>query len=244
MVKVRLSMAKRSKRKGSDNKKKTDKIPSGSVKSATFFQEPVVHILIIVVLGILIYSNTFNVPFAYDDIINISNNPIIKDVRHLIDPQNIYDNRLIGNLTFALNYATARTQCDRLPYLQPFDSPAECPARLLVDYPYLQDPLCVCLSSEGCFKDFRSLPLDPLIYSPSLCKPSGSDPGRDIYCPKICISIDAVLSGFSGHVYQGKGFRLIKEGKICLLCGVDHFRRPGHEDKGDCLYLAGYGLSL
>jgi tetratricopeptide (TPR) repeat protein len=97
-------MAKRPKKKELDNKKKTDKTPAGSVKLATFFQAPIVHILIILVLGILIYSNTFNVPFAFDDITSIRNNPIIKDVGHVIDPQNIYDNRLIGHLTFALNY--------------------------------------------------------------------------------------------------------------------------------------------
>jgi tetratricopeptide (TPR) repeat protein len=97
-------MAKGSKRKVSDNKKKADKTPTGSVKSAAFFREPVVHILIIVILGILIYSNTFNVPFAFDDIYGIAYNSVIKDVRHIIDPQNMYSNRLIGQLTFALNY--------------------------------------------------------------------------------------------------------------------------------------------
>ena len=77
-------MGKKSKRKVSDNKKKADKMTPGSVESATFFRKPFVHILIIVVLGILIYSNTFNVPFAYDDILNITNNSHIKDVRHII----------------------------------------------------------------------------------------------------------------------------------------------------------------
>jgi tetratricopeptide (TPR) repeat protein len=97
-------MAKGSKRKGSDNKKKADKTPTGSVKSAAFFREPVVHILIIVVLGILIYSNTLDVPFAFDDTGSIIYNSIIRDVRHIIDPQNIYSSRLVGQLTFALNY--------------------------------------------------------------------------------------------------------------------------------------------
>jgi tetratricopeptide (TPR) repeat protein len=96
-------MAKGSKRKVSDNQKKADKTPTGSVKSAAFFRKPVVHILIIVVLGILIYSNTFNVPFAFDDTTNIYDS-VIKDVHHIIDPLNIYSNRLIGQLTFALNY--------------------------------------------------------------------------------------------------------------------------------------------
>jgi protein O-mannosyl-transferase len=96
-------MAKGSKKKISDKKKKADKTATGFVSETTFFRRPVVHILIIVVLGVLIYSNTFNVPFAYDDVITIAN-PIIKDIRHLIDPQNIYDSRFIGQLSFALNY--------------------------------------------------------------------------------------------------------------------------------------------
>ena len=100
----RLSMAKKSKNKVSDNKKKAAKMMTESVKSAAFFRKPVVHILIIVVLGILIYSNTINAPFAYDDISSIINNSLVTGVRHIIDPQNIYDNRLVGNLTFALNY--------------------------------------------------------------------------------------------------------------------------------------------
>ena len=79
-------------------------MPTGSVKAAAFFRKPVVHILIIVILGILIYSNTFNAPFVFDDTDSIVNNPAIRDVRHMIDPQNMYGNRYVGFLTFALNY--------------------------------------------------------------------------------------------------------------------------------------------
>jgi len=97
-------MGKKSKRKVSDNKKQADQMTPGSAKLAAFFRKPFVHILIIVVLGILIYSNTFNFPFAYDDISSIIKNPSIKDIHHIINSQTIHDNRLIGNLTFALNY--------------------------------------------------------------------------------------------------------------------------------------------
>ena len=89
-------MAKGSKRKASNGQKRADKLPTGSVRSADFFRRPVVHILIIVVLGILIYSNTFNVPFLLDDDYSIAS--------IIIDLQNIYSNRYIGFLTFALNY--------------------------------------------------------------------------------------------------------------------------------------------
>ena len=77
-------------------------MPAGSVGAAAFSRKPLVHILIIVVLGVLIYSNTFNAPFAYDDIISITD-PIVRDIR-LIGPQNIYGSRFIGQLSFALNY--------------------------------------------------------------------------------------------------------------------------------------------
>lgn len=97
-------MAKGSKRKASDNQKKGDKTPTGSVKSAAFLWKPVVHILIIVILGILIYSNTFNAPFVFDDIYSITHAPGIKDIRNFFNLQSMYDNRNIGFLTFALNY--------------------------------------------------------------------------------------------------------------------------------------------
>jgi tetratricopeptide (TPR) repeat protein len=97
-------MAKGSKRQASDNQKKADKMPTASVKSAAFLWKPVVHILIIVILGILIYSNTFNAPFAFDDIYGITHAPDIKDIRNFFSLQSMYGNRIIGLLTFALNY--------------------------------------------------------------------------------------------------------------------------------------------
>ncbi len=97
-------MAKGSKRKASNSRIRADKVPTGPVGSADFFRKPVVHILIIVVLGILIYSNTFNAPFVLDDNHSIVNSSSIKDVRHFIDLQSMYGNRHIGFLTFALNY--------------------------------------------------------------------------------------------------------------------------------------------
>jgi len=105
-------MAKGSKRKVSDNKDKPAELAETSVKAADFFRKPAVHILIIVVLGILIYSNTFNVPFVFDDTNNIVDNPAIKSFRYFIDPSlvekdhltNFYQGRFVGYLTFAVNY--------------------------------------------------------------------------------------------------------------------------------------------
>ena len=43
------------------------------------------HILLIALIGIIIYSNTFQVPFHYDDKRNITENLIIKDLSYFSD---------------------------------------------------------------------------------------------------------------------------------------------------------------
>lgn len=74
-----------------------------------------VHILLIAVVGFTAYSNTFNVPFQFDDKANIVNNPIVKNLRYFLDTEkakkytgtNEYPDlkkRYIGHLTFALNH--------------------------------------------------------------------------------------------------------------------------------------------
>jgi hypothetical protein len=64
----------------------------------------------IAILCIIIYSNTLNSPFVFDDFPNIKKNPYFR----LIDPdlQKLYDagfkspnpNRPVANISFALNY--------------------------------------------------------------------------------------------------------------------------------------------
>ncbi|MFZ4439370.1 MAG: tetratricopeptide repeat protein [Syntrophales bacterium] len=78
--------------------------PSSSLLgwAAVFFHKPVVHLLFIVVLGFLIYSNTFHGPFVFDDEIAIVENSGIKDLGNYSSP--LSGNRSIGFLTFALNY--------------------------------------------------------------------------------------------------------------------------------------------
>ncbi len=86
-------------------------------------KKPLVHILIIVITVFLAYSNTFQVPFYADDTSNIVYNPAIKDIRYITDPswidskdntdyfldsewlKPIFKRRIIGYLTFAMNYA-------------------------------------------------------------------------------------------------------------------------------------------
>ena len=65
------------------------------------FKGPFIHILLIIILGLLAYSNTFNVPFHFDDTPNIVENNKIKDISNFWPPSG---SRWFGFLTFALNY--------------------------------------------------------------------------------------------------------------------------------------------
>ncbi|TNF56633.1 hypothetical protein EP227_00535, partial [bacterium] len=79
------------------------------------FHKPLFHVLLIIMLSLIAYSNTVHVPFHFDDKNVIVENPIIKDLRFFAEPSkakdfqgrfeyNIYKRRYIGYLTFALNY--------------------------------------------------------------------------------------------------------------------------------------------
>lgn len=90
--------------------------PSTSTKAIfALFGKPVVQGLLVVVASLIVYSNTFLSPFALDDGLYITENPIIKDLRYFLDPASAngiapgfgYQTlkmRYVGMLTFALNY--------------------------------------------------------------------------------------------------------------------------------------------
>ncbi|TAL25673.1 MAG: tetratricopeptide repeat protein [Nitrospirae bacterium] len=67
----------------------------------SLFNKPFVHFFLIALLGFLIYSNTFNVPFHWDDTPNIVANYKLKDLSNFWPPS---ESRWFGYLTFALNY--------------------------------------------------------------------------------------------------------------------------------------------
>jgi len=58
-------------------------------------------LLLLSLLATLIYSNTFSVPFQFDDIGNIVEYPWIKDLANFFD---LSGSRYVGFLSFALNY--------------------------------------------------------------------------------------------------------------------------------------------
>jgi hypothetical protein len=81
----------------------------------SLFQKTFTHLILIVILGLIAYSNTFHVPFHFDDKPVIDKNPIIKDLQYFTEPSkakefkgrfeyNTFKRRYIGYLTFALDY--------------------------------------------------------------------------------------------------------------------------------------------
>jgi tetratricopeptide (TPR) repeat protein len=75
----------------------------------------IIHILLIISISFLAYSNTFNSPFQFDSKAVIAENPIIRNLQFYIDPSQAkvykeffeyktFARRFIGYLSFALNY--------------------------------------------------------------------------------------------------------------------------------------------
>jgi hypothetical protein len=61
------------------------------MKKTTVIKTPILHLLVISLLGLLVYSNTFDVPFQFDDNMFIVDNPYIKDFGYFIDQSQIDD---------------------------------------------------------------------------------------------------------------------------------------------------------
>ncbi|HTP04846.1 MAG TPA: tetratricopeptide repeat protein [Nitrospirota bacterium] len=67
-----------------------------------YFKSPLVHGALIIILCLAAYSNTFHVPFQFDDPRSISEVPFVRDIHQF--PNLITQQRAVGFLTFALDY--------------------------------------------------------------------------------------------------------------------------------------------
>jgi hypothetical protein len=64
-------------------------------------------ILLILSAGIIVYANTFQVPFVFDDPVSIVQNDVIRSLDNFFANSSGYEflpNRYVAYLTFALNY--------------------------------------------------------------------------------------------------------------------------------------------
>jgi len=62
------------------------------------------RMVLIVLAGLTVYSNTLNVPFIFDDSANLINNPLIRDLSFAGLKESFYSRRAVGIITFQLNY--------------------------------------------------------------------------------------------------------------------------------------------
>jgi hypothetical protein len=78
-------------------------------------KKPVIHILLLLLIGTISYANSFKVPFQFDDENYVTENPIVKNPQYLFstpdpapkmnkDVAATKQTRLMGYLSFALNY--------------------------------------------------------------------------------------------------------------------------------------------
>jgi len=85
------------------------------VKQTNLFSRPIFHIFLIITIISIVYSNTLEAPFVFDDKLVIVENPIVKDLGYMVNPSEAkvhkghfeyesFRRRYIGYLTFAINY--------------------------------------------------------------------------------------------------------------------------------------------
>jgi len=67
------------------------------------FLSRIYPVLVISALGFIVYSNSFDCSFHFDDRVFITENPSIRDIRDIRGMWNFLNRRFIGTLTFALN---------------------------------------------------------------------------------------------------------------------------------------------
>ena len=87
----------------SKHMKKNPEAPKPPERASVLYN-PVFHVLLIVITGLVIYSNTFRVPFQFDDIREILGNHIIRNLDNF-SHLSVQKTRYVAYLTFAINYA-------------------------------------------------------------------------------------------------------------------------------------------
>jgi tetratricopeptide (TPR) repeat protein len=77
------------------------------MRKEKLFTRSLLPVMLILLAGIAAYSNTFQVPFVFDDETSITDNPVVWTLDNFIAGSEGYDynpRRFIGYLSFALNY--------------------------------------------------------------------------------------------------------------------------------------------
>ena len=97
-------------------------------KSTIFMNKSIFHIFLIIILGLLAYSNTFHVPFHWDDNGNIIENYKLRDMNNFSSPLRV-KMVWLSDLRFELLFR--RFEYHWLPCSQSHNTYLECIACLL-----------------------------------------------------------------------------------------------------------------
>jgi len=97
-------MKKQQPQKKSPKKNYSKKAPPLEKKFEPSRYSDLVGLAIIILLGIIIYSNSFQCSFHFDDFHNIVDNPSIRNLADVKSWWNFYPTRPLGIFTFAVNY--------------------------------------------------------------------------------------------------------------------------------------------
>jgi Flp pilus assembly protein TadD len=78
------------------------------MKTITVIRSPIFHFLVISLLGVLVYSNTFDVPFQFDDKNYVIINPAMRDFGYFLAPSKIDDHIINSDVknSFRTRYVT------------------------------------------------------------------------------------------------------------------------------------------
>ncbi|MGC1456338.1 MAG: tetratricopeptide repeat protein, partial [Nitrospirota bacterium] len=69
-----------------------------------FFNSSLFHVLLLIIAALAVYSNTLQVPFQFDDPTNITDSPLVRNVRNFENWDVLMQSRSLSNLTLALNF--------------------------------------------------------------------------------------------------------------------------------------------
>ena len=68
-----------------------------SMKRSNLFSKPIFHSLLIITICSIVYSNTLESPFVFDDKLVIVENPIVRDLGYMVNPSEAKVYRGISN---------------------------------------------------------------------------------------------------------------------------------------------------
>jgi len=191
-------------------------------------------LLLLSVLAALIYSNTFSIPFQFDDADNIVQNPQVKDLANFYA---LSGSRYVGFLSFALNYSVGGLQVFGYHLVN----------RIIhIANGFLVYSLVLLLfkaESRHSPLTTHNGPLDCLSRGVAVFGPSHPDPGRHLYCSTVRLSSHPVLSIHCGLLPEVAIGIIRNQKSVSVVWGCCALHSAGHEDQGEQLYTAFYDPS-